>query len=37
MRLIVFGSTGGTGLQLIKQALNKGYEVTVLLRETPTK
>jgi len=32
MRLIVFGSTGGTGLQLIKQALNKGYEVTAFTR-----
>lgn len=34
MRLIVFGSTGGTGLELIKQALDKGNEVTAFLRNT---
>jgi putative NADH-flavin reductase len=31
-RLIVFGATGGTGHEVVTQALEKGYEVTVILR-----
>ncbi len=33
MKLIIFGSTGGTGLQLIKQALEQGYDVTAFARD----
>jgi putative NADH-flavin reductase len=36
MKVAVFGSTGGTGLELIKQALELGYEVTAFAR-TPAK
>jgi putative NADH-flavin reductase len=32
MRVVVFGATGGTGLQLVKQALEAGYQVTALVR-----
>lgn len=32
MRLAVFGATGGTGRQVVKQALALGHEVTVLAR-----
>jgi putative NADH-flavin reductase len=32
MRLAVFGSTGGTGVELIRQALERGHEVTALAR-----
>ncbi len=32
MRLAIFGSTGGTGLELTRQALEKGHSVRVLLR-----
>ena len=32
MKIIIFGSTGGTGLQLIKQALDKDYSVTAFAR-----
>jgi putative NADH-flavin reductase len=33
MKLIIFGSTGGTGLQLLKQALERGDEVTAFARD----
>lgn len=33
MKLIVFGATGLTGLQVIKQALKKGDRVTAFVRE----
>lgn len=36
MKILVLGSTGGTGRQLVKQALEQGVEVTALARE-PTK
>lgn len=36
MKLTVFGATGGTGLQVIEQALQAGHEVTVLARD-PSK
>lgn len=31
-RLVVLGSTGGTGLQVVKQALKKGYSVAAVVR-----
>ncbi|NUR90402.1 MAG: SDR family oxidoreductase [Nonomuraea sp.] len=33
MRLVVFGATGGTGLQLVRQALDLGHEVTAVVRD----
>lgn len=32
MKLIIFGSTGGTGRKLVEQALERGYEVTAFVR-----
>ena len=32
MNLAIFGATGGTGRQLVEQALEKGHTVTVLVR-----
>jgi len=32
MKIIIFGSTGGTGSELIKQALEQGHEVTAFAR-----
>ncbi|MDB4285343.1 SDR family oxidoreductase [bacterium] len=32
MKLIVFGSTGGTGRQVVAQALEQGHDVTVFVR-----
>lgn len=32
MRLAVFGATGGTGAELTRQALDRGHEVTALVR-----
>ncbi len=36
MKIIIFGSTGGTGRELVKQALDSGLEVTAFAR-TPAK
>lgn len=36
MKLIVFGATGGVGQHVVKQALEKGMEVTAFVR-TPSK
>lgn len=33
MRLLVFGSTGGTGRELVSQALEQGHEVTAFARD----
>lgn len=35
-RIIIFGATGGTGLELLKQALQQGFEVTAYVRD-PSK
>ncbi|QOR66919.1 SDR family oxidoreductase [Cytobacillus suaedae] len=32
MKLVIFGATGRTGIPLVNQALEKGHEVTVLVR-----
>jgi putative NADH-flavin reductase len=34
--IIVFGGSGGTGLEVIKQALEAGYHVTALIRHPDT-
>lgn len=33
MRLAVFGATGGTGTELVRQALDAGHEVTAVVRD----
>src|SRR4051794_41944908 len=33
MRLTIFGATGGTGTQLVRQALEEGHEVTAVVRD----
>ncbi len=33
MKLAIFGATGGTGRQLVQQALASGYEVTAFVRD----
>ncbi|WP_433444718.1 NAD(P)-dependent oxidoreductase [Nonomuraea sp. CA-141351] len=33
MRLAIFGATGGTGQQLVRQALDLGHEVTAVVRD----
>ncbi|WP_240810048.1 NAD(P)-dependent oxidoreductase [Actinomadura sp. WMMA1423] len=33
MRLTVFGATGGTGVQLVRRALDAGHEVTAVARD----
>lgn len=33
MRLTIFGATGGTGTQLVRQALDAGHEVTAVVRD----
>ncbi|ANU14608.1 Flavin reductase [Planococcus halocryophilus Or1] len=36
MKIIVFGATGGVGQSVVKQAIEKGFEVTAFVR-TPAK
>jgi len=36
MKLLIFGPTGGTGAQLLSQALKAGHDVTVIVRD-PSK
>jgi putative NADH-flavin reductase len=36
MKIAIFGSTGGTGKELVKQGLELGYQVTAFVR-TPSK
>ena len=33
MKLLIFGSTGGTGRELVKQALDQGHSVTAFARQ----
>ena len=33
MKVLVFGASGGTGRELLKQALDKGMEVTAFVRD----
>ncbi|MEV0399049.1 SDR family oxidoreductase [Actinoallomurus sp. NPDC050550] len=33
MRLTIFGASGGTGTQLVRQALERGHEVTAVVRD----
>jgi putative NADH-flavin reductase len=33
MRITIFGATGGTGTQLVEQALAAGYQVTAVVRD----
>ncbi|MFI0349690.1 NAD(P)-dependent oxidoreductase [Actinomadura sp. 9N407] len=33
MRLTVFGATGGTGVEIVRQALGAGHEVTAVVRD----
>ena len=35
MNLLIVGATGGTGQQLVTQALERGYRVTALVRRLP--
>ena len=32
MKLVLLGATGGTGLEIVRQALEKGHSVTALVR-----
>jgi NAD(P)-dependent dehydrogenase (short-subunit alcohol dehydrogenase family) len=36
MRILIFGATGGTGRELVTQALEQGHEVTAFIR-SPAK
>jgi putative NADH-flavin reductase len=36
MKILIFGATGGTGIEIVKQALEAGHEVTAFVR-TPAK
>ncbi len=33
MKLTIFGASGKTGVELLRQALEKGHEVTAFLRD----
>jgi uncharacterized protein YbjT (DUF2867 family) len=33
MKLLIFGSAGGTGRELVKQALDQGHSVTAFARD----
>jgi uncharacterized protein YbjT (DUF2867 family) len=34
MNLLIFGATGDTGCELVKQALTQGYTVTAFVRNS---
>ena len=33
MRILIFGATGGTGRELVSQALQSGYDVSAFVRD----
>jgi len=35
MKIIVFGATGGTGMAVVNQALERGWHVTAIVRRSP--
>ncbi|MEP7228515.1 MAG: NAD(P)H-binding protein, partial [Gemmatimonadales bacterium] len=35
MNFLIVGATGGTGRQLVAQALDRGHQVTALVRRLP--
>jgi len=35
MKILIVGATGGTGRQLVTQALDRGHQVTALIRKQP--
>ncbi len=37
MNILIFGATGGTGQELVKQSLEKGYNVSVFVRKDASK
>ena len=37
MKLLVIGATGGTGQEIVKQALRAGHSITVLIRDVAAK
>src|ERR671919_2546422 len=37
MKLLIFGATGGTGRELIRQALDQGHSVTAFARDPSTR
>jgi len=36
MRIVIFGTTGGTGRELVRQAASAGYAVVAVARHTET-
>ena len=32
MKLVILGATGGTGLEVIRRAIERGHDVTALVR-----
>ena len=32
MKLVILGATGGTGLEIVRQAIERGHSVTALVR-----
>ncbi len=34
MHIAVFGATGGTGREIVRQAIEAGHEITILVRDT---
>jgi len=33
MKITIFGATGGTGKELVKQAIERGHEINALVRD----
>jgi putative NADH-flavin reductase len=36
LRIVIFGATGGTGREVVRQALTSGHDVTAFVRQQPT-